>query len=109
MRALTVKPGHLSWSTHLPHAGARELRGWAISLLELLLIPFHAFIYVAEILRTQWRLIRRRHLLEWQTASDAGRQGRTTLAGTFLAMWPAPVTAAVVARVAGWGQVLGRA
>ncbi|MGB2819333.1 MAG: glucoamylase family protein, partial [Phycisphaerae bacterium] len=97
MRAMTFKPRHLSWSTHLPHAGARELRGWAISLLELLLTPFHAFIYVVEILRTQWRLIRHRHLLEWQTASDAGSHGRTALAGKFLAMWPAPVTAAIVA------------
>jgi len=38
-------------------------------------------------------------LLEWQTASDAGLQARTTLASTFLAMWPAPIAAAVVA---GW-------
>ncbi len=97
LRAMTVKPRHLSWSTYLPYAGAKELRGWAISLLELLLIPFHASIYVAEILRTQWRLVSHRHLLEWQTASDAGRQARTTLASTFLAMWPAPVAAAVVA------------
>jgi len=97
VRAMTFKPRQLSWSTYLPHAGTKELRGWAISLLELLLTPFHASIYVAEILRTQWRLVSRRHLLEWQTASDVGRQTQTTLASTFLAMWPAPVTAAVVA------------
>jgi len=97
IRATTVKPSHLSWSTYLPHAGAKELRGWIISLLELLLVPFHASIYVAEILRTQWRLLIRRHLLEWQTASDADSQGRTTLASTVMAMWPAPVAAAVIA------------
>ncbi|HUU96783.1 MAG TPA: glucoamylase family protein, partial [Phycisphaerae bacterium] len=97
VRAMTFKPRQLSWSTYLPHAGTKELRGWAISLLELLLTPFHASIYVAEIFRTQWRLVSRRHLLEWQTASDVGRQTQTTLASTFLAMWPAPVTAAVVA------------
>jgi cellobiose phosphorylase len=99
MRAMTVKPRRLRWSIYLPHAGAKELRGWAINLLELLLTPFHAFIYVAEILRTQWRLLSRRRLLEWQTASDAHSQARTTLAGTFLAMWPAPVAAAAVAVV----------
>jgi cellobiose phosphorylase len=97
VRAMTFKPRHLSWSTYLPYAGTKELRGWAISLLELLLTPFHASIYVAEILRTQWRLVSHRRLLEWQTASDAGLQARTTLASTFLAMWPAPVAAAVVA------------
>ncbi len=97
VRAMTFKPRQLSWSTYLPHAGTKELRGWAISLLELLLTPFHASIYVAEILRTQWRLVSHRHLLEWQTGSDASSQGRTTLAGKFLAMWPAPVAAAVVA------------
>ncbi|MHC4539983.1 MAG: glucoamylase family protein, partial [Planctomycetota bacterium] len=97
VRAMTFKPRQLSWSTYLPHAGTKELRSWAISLLELLLTPFHASIYVAEILRTQWRLVSRRHLLEWQTASDVGRQTQTTLARTFRAMWPAPVAAAVVA------------
>ncbi len=96
-RALTVKPRHLSWSTYLPYAATKELRGWAINLLELVLTPFHAFIYVAEIIRTQWRLATHRRLLEWQTASDAGRQARTSLASTFLAMWPAPVTATLVA------------
>ncbi len=96
-RVMTAKPRHLSWSTYLPYAGSKELRGWAITLLELLLIPFHAFMYVAEILRTQWRLISRRYLLEWQTASDAGSQAGTTLASTFAAMWPAPVAAMIIA------------
>lgn len=107
MRVLFVKPGHLRWSTHLPHATARELRGWAISLLELLLIPFHACMYASEILRTQWRLVSRRHLLEWQTASDAGSKGRATLAGEFMAMWPAPVTAAIIAVLLAGGRFSG--
>ncbi len=97
MRSVACKPSHLRWSTHLPYVAVKELRGWAISLLELLLIPFHAAMYSTEIFRTQWRLVSRRHLLEWQTASDAGRDARTTLAGTFLAMWPAPVAAALAA------------
>ena len=96
-RAMSFKPRHLTWSTYLPYARTRELRGWAISLLELLLIPFHASIYLTEILRTQWRLLSHQHLLDWQTASDAGRQARTTFASTFLAMWPAPALVAVVA------------
>ncbi len=97
IRAPSDKPRHLRWSTYLPYVGAKELRGWKISLLDLLLTPFHAFIYMAEIIRTQWRLVRDRRLLEWQTASDASRKARTALFNTFLEMWPAPVTAAVIA------------
>jgi cellobiose phosphorylase len=109
IRALTFKPRHLSWSTYLPYAVGKELRGWAISLLDLLLTPYHAFMYVAEIVRTQWRLISHRHLLDWQTASDAGSQTRTTLTGTFLAMWPAPLAAAVVAVLLAGRMVSGEA
>ena len=98
-RSMTTKPRHLSWFTYLPYAWTKELRGWAISLLELLLIPFHAFMYLAEIVRTQWRLHRHRDLLEWQTASDAGAasNARATLVSTFRGMWPAPLVSAAVA------------
>jgi cellobiose phosphorylase len=107
VRTLASKPRHLSWSTYLPYAGIRELRGWVINLLELLLTPFHAAIYLVEILRTQWRLITRRNLLEWQTASDAGSRAGTTLASTFLAMWTAPVASAAVAALLAWRVMSG--
>jgi cellobiose phosphorylase len=107
VRTLASKPRHLNWSTYLPYAGIRELRGWAITLLELLLTPFHAAIYLVEILRTQWRLITRRNLLEWQTASDAGSQAGTTLASTFLAMWTAPVASVAVAVLLAWRTMSG--
>jgi len=97
LRALIVKPGHLSYAVYLPHIAAKEVRAWLISLLEWLAIPFHAFVFGSDILRTQWRLFRHGHLLEWQTASDAGIQARLTLPGTFLAMWPAPAAAVTVA------------
>jgi cellobiose phosphorylase len=98
LRALSVKPRELHWSTHLRHAGRKELRMWAIDLLDLLLVPFHAFMYLETILRTGYRLlISHRRLLEWRTASETEKSVRTTLAGTFAAMWPAPVAAAAVA------------
>ena len=96
LRALSSKPRNLGWTTYLPHAAGGELRGWVISLLELLLIPFHAFVYIAEIIRTQWRLARNQRLLDWQTASDAG-QAKPTLSRTFLAMWAAPAVAVTLA------------
>ena len=99
IRAIFVKPRHLSWPTYLPYVVSKESRCWAISLLEFLLTPFHAFMYLAEIIRTQWRLARHRDLLEWQTASDAGAasHSQTTLGSTFRGMWSAPLASAAVA------------
>ena len=93
LSALTNKPRLLTYAVYLPHIAARECRAWTISLLEWVAIPFNACLHTGDILRTQWRLFRRGHLLEWQTASDAGLQAQSTLAGTFRAMWPAPVIA----------------
>ena len=42
---LVRQPRHLHWSTYLSSVIRKELRGWAIDLLDLLLIPFHAFMY----------------------------------------------------------------
>ncbi|MCC7144866.1 MAG: hypothetical protein IT443_00315 [Phycisphaeraceae bacterium] len=97
-RVMTVKPRYLSWSTHLRYTVGKELRGWAISLLDILLIPFHAFIHLMDIVRTLVRLhLSHRHLLEWQTASDASHSLRAGLLGTYAAMWPAPLVAILVA------------
>jgi cellobiose phosphorylase len=98
LRANFAKPQWLHWINHLRHVGVRELRAWAVNSLDLLLTPFQASIYLRDILRTFWRLlVSHRHLLEWQTASDAENGVRTGLAGTFLAMWPAPVISATAA------------
>jgi len=98
LRANFVKPRLLHWINHVRHVGVRELRAWAVNSLDLLLTPFQASIYLRDILKTFWRLlVSHRHLLEWQTASDAENDVRTGLAGTFLAMWPAPVISATAA------------
>ena len=104
LRALVSKPRYLSLAAYLPYIAAKESRAWTINLLEWLTIPFHAYLHASDILRTQWRLCRRGRLLDWQTASDAGRQAQITLVGTYLAMWPAPVAAAVAAL--GWLTML---
>ncbi|MCX5685015.1 MAG: cyclic beta 1-2 glucan synthetase, partial [Planctomycetota bacterium] len=91
LRAIFVKPRWLHWTNHSRHVAARELRAWTVNALDLPLIPFQACTYLGEILRTWWLLlVSHRHLLEWQTASDAETGVRTGLAGTFLAMWTAP-------------------
>ena len=71
---------------------------WAIDFLDLLLVPFNALIYLKAILLTAWRLmISHRHLLEWQTASDADGKVLKDLTGIFGTMWIAPVSAVLIA------------
>ena len=94
LRTLYAKPGEIHWTTHLRHAALKELRGWAGNLLDLLFAPFHAVLVLGAVWRTGWRLwVSRRRLLEWQTAADVEDSARTSLAGTYLAMWPAPALA----------------
>ena len=87
IRAITAKPRQFRWLVHLRHAADKELRAWAINLLELLLTPFQAFFYLKAILKTAWRLFfSHRRLLEWQTALDAENCTRSSLVGTFAAI-----------------------
>ena len=98
LQAIAVKSKYLNWSTHITHAVGKELRLWTIDFLDLLLVPFNAFIYLKAILLTAWRLmISRRHLLEWQTASDANENVLNNLTGIFGTMWIAPVSAVLIA------------
>ncbi|NQU76092.1 MAG: cyclic beta 1-2 glucan synthetase, partial [Planctomycetes bacterium] len=94
LRTLCTKAQELYWMTHLRHAAMKELRGWAVNLLDLLLAPFHAVLFLGAVWLTGWRLwVSHRRLLEWQTAADAENSARTSLAGTYLVMWPMPALA----------------
>ncbi len=92
-QALLTKPRHVCFTLYLRHIVSRESRACAIHLLEWATLPFHAYLHASDMIRTQWRLFRGVRLLEWQTASDAGGQARSTLLGTFLTMWPSSLLA----------------
>lgn len=63
-------------------------------LLELVLLPYEAFISLDAIIRTLSRMCwSRRNLLEWKTSSDAERSAKRTLSGFFAAMWFSPAIA----------------
>ncbi len=97
-QVLVVKPEHLRWSTHIPHAIRKESRTWLIDFLDLVQIPFNAYFYVKAILLTAWRLLlSHRYMLEWQTASDADKKVNNTLPGIFRTMWIAPLAAVLIA------------
>ena len=96
-QVLFVKPEHLRWYTHIAHAIRKESRIWLIDFLDLLQIPFNAYFYVKAILLTAWRLlVSHRHMLEWQTASDADKKVNNTLPGIFRTMWIAPLAVVVI-------------
>ncbi|OHD67901.1 MAG: cyclic beta 1-2 glucan synthetase [Spirochaetes bacterium RBG_16_49_21] len=97
MDAIT-KPDDVLWGQHLSAAmnsAGRRLTELAFSLA---CMPYEAFYSMNAIIRTLWRmLITHTRLLEWNTAADSKRTGRTSLAGSYLTMWIAPVIVAAAA------------
>jgi len=70
--------------------GTRLLR----ALLEVVFLPYEAFISLDAIARTLWRMFwSKRRLLEWKTSSDAERSAKQSPAGFYAAMWFAPTVA----------------
>jgi len=60
-------------------------------------LPYDAAVSIVAVLRANGRvLFTRRKLLEWRTAADAQRAAQTGLVGTYLTMWIAPVTGALL-------------
>jgi cellobiose phosphorylase len=63
------------------------------ALLTLAFLPYDAFISLDAIGRTLVRLLIRKRLLEWQTASEAERTVRSGPLGFYSTMWIAPALA----------------
>ena len=92
------KPDDALTGQHL--AGAARSAGRSVNqaVFVLLCLPHEAFFGVAAILHTLWQmLVSGRGLLEWNPSGEADRASRTDLAGSWLAMWMAPVIAAATA------------
>ncbi len=93
------------WWMHLRTWVETVVRGAFVAGAALILLPFEAYIASDAACRSLWRmLIGHRHLLAWQTSSDAERNARTDLPGIHAAMWSAPVVAIAVA----WAVLLLR-
>lgn len=89
---------------HLCWIAGDGLRGGAIALYELAVLPFEVATAVDAIARTLWRLcISQRHLLEWQTSISAERTADDGLLGVLSAMAIAPL-AGIGALAMAWLQ-----
>jgi cellobiose phosphorylase len=94
---LPRRPPELPRVGHASEVAATLARQLAREAFALACLPYEAFVSGTAIARTSARLLfRRGRLLEWRTAADAQR-GERTLAGAYLSMWSAPLSAAAAA------------
>ncbi|MGZ9065856.1 MAG: glucoamylase family protein, partial [Burkholderiales bacterium] len=76
---------------------ARSLRGHAAqAAFGLACLPYEAFYSLDAMLRSTLRVLVKRRLLEWTTASEAESASRTVWAASYLTMWSAPATALAI-------------
>ena len=101
---LLRKPSELPWRMQLGELGSGLWRQLAQALLALACLPAEALNNLDAIARASWRVhLSRRRLLEWRTASEAERSARRDLAGYYIAMAAAPLSAvAAGAALAFW-------
>ena len=90
---LLRKPEEMTLRQHLS-ATAHSTGGRAAqAALALAFLPYEAFDSFDAMLRSMVRIIVKRRLLEWTTASEAESASRTGLAASYVTMWSAPATA----------------
>ena len=91
---LIKRPADLSWRLHLRDSLRSLGRYTAQAVCALAFLPDEAYYSLDAVVRTLTRLtLTRRNLLQWRTSTDAEQGARSDLAGTFWAMWVAPVSA----------------
>ncbi len=90
---LFQKPGDVLLRQHLVAAVRSAGRHSAQAAFTLACLPYEAFFSLDAILRTAWRLVIRRRLLEWNPSSDSDRTRRTDLVASYRTMWIAPIIA----------------
>lgn len=94
----TNKPDEREWPAHFMLSVRAAVRPVLIALLNLIFLPYDAWICLDAILRSGLRMLyTRRGLLLWHTSGYKRRNARRTLPDYFVEMWVAPVTAAALA------------
>ncbi|MGZ8392666.1 MAG: glucoamylase family protein, partial [Gemmatimonadales bacterium] len=104
--AMLRPPLDKSWRAYDAAVG----RDFAVSIRQIALtvvfLPHQAWVSADAIVRTKWRmLVSRRHLLEWQTASQTERGMSGSSLITWRNMWPAVALAAVIGGAVIWRGV----
>ncbi len=93
---LARRSGELTWRRHLAVIGRDFGRQLTREFIALASLPHDAWLGIDAIARTVVRvLVTRRKLIEWRTASDAQRNARNDIVGSYVAGWIAPIVALV--------------
>jgi cyclic beta-1,2-glucan synthetase len=91
-------PGDKSWRAYYRSIGRDAVTSAQQFVLSVVFLPHQAVVSADAILRTLWRLfVTRRHLLEWQTASQVERvMGAGSPREVWRRMWPAVALSAAI-------------
>jgi cyclic beta-1,2-glucan synthetase len=92
------KPDDALLDQHLATAARSARRRFAQAVFTLACLPYEAFFSLDAILRTAWRMLTRKRLLEWNPSGDTDRSGRNNhegLAAYCRTMWIGPIIAVV--------------
>ena len=95
--ALFRRPDEVTRRQHLATIGRSAGRHCAQGFFVLACLPYEAFYGIDAMLRSTVRIMTKRRLLEWTTASEAERATSTGLLRSYRTMWSAPVTALAAA------------
>ncbi len=82
LQELFARDAHVPLHLHLRAVAASSAREFWQALFSLGLLAFEALLSLHAIFQTEYRLnVSKRHLLEWQTASDSEQKAATTFLG----------------------------
>ncbi|MGV8940608.1 MAG: GH36-type glycosyl hydrolase domain-containing protein [Lysobacter sp.] len=90
------RPPDLSLRAHLRHALGTTLRSFIHAPLTLACLPYEAVFSLGAIARTAWRMLSRRHLLQWNPSSEVERTLGDGAWASLRGMWSAPLFALAV-------------
>ncbi|HUF36439.1 MAG TPA: glycosyltransferase family 2 protein, partial [Gemmatimonadales bacterium] len=95
--ALLRPPLDKSWRAYYAAVGRDAVTSVQQVGLALVFLPHQAYVAADAIARTLWRMgVSRRHLLEWQAASQAEHGVADVPAAVWRAMWPAVAATALL-------------
>ena len=106
--ALVRPPLDKSWRAYYGAVGRDAIVSAQQVALAVIFLPHQAWVSADAILRALWRMfVSRRHLLEWQTATQTERRLADTPTFNWRTMWPAALIAAVALGILAWRALPG--
>jgi cyclic beta-1,2-glucan synthetase len=90
---LLRKPAEVLWRQHLSSTRRCSSSHASQAAFTLACLPYEAYYSVDAILRTLWRMLRARRLLEWSESSEANDHRGNGLGEAWRTMWIGPVLA----------------